>query len=101
MSDEDLMIHILNNLPQEYGLQVQKIEGNINQDDKLLELEQVQSTLSLKFERLNVYNKDNTDDEEIEKTSVTSKFKGCCNNCGKYGHKKQDCRINGSNNNSN
>ena len=73
------------------------MEGNINQDDKLLELEQVQSTLSLKFERLNVYNKDNTDDEEIEKTSVTSKFKGCCNNYGKYGHNKKYFRGNGNN----
>ena len=63
MSDEDLTIHILNNLPSEYELQVEQMEGKINQDDNLLTLEQVRSTLSLKFERLNVSNEDDTDDE--------------------------------------
>ena len=33
MSDEDLMIHILNHLPSEYELQVEQMEGKINQDD--------------------------------------------------------------------
>ena len=88
MSYEDTMIHILNNLPSEYELQVEKMEGKINQDDNPLMLEQVCSTLSLKFERLNVYNEDDTDNEEIEKALVTSQFRGRCNSCGKYGHKK-------------
>ena len=63
MSDEDIMIHILNNLPLEYEWQVEQMEGNINQDDKPLTLDQVCSALSLKFERLNVSNEDDTDDE--------------------------------------
>ena len=63
MSDEYLIIHILNHLPSEYELQVEKTEGNINQDDNLLTLEKVRSTLILKFERLNVYNEDNIYDE--------------------------------------
>ena len=57
MSDKYLMIHILNNLP------VEQMEGKINQDNKPLTLEQVRSTLSLKFERLNVSNEDDTYDE--------------------------------------
>ena len=101
MSDEDLMIHIINNLPSEYGLQVEQTEGNINQDDNPLILEQVRSTLSLNFERVHVSNEDDTDNEEIEKNLVTSQFKGRCNNCGKYGLKKKYCKINGNNNNSN
>ena len=32
------------------------MEGKINQDDNPLTLEQVRSTLRIKFERLNVYN---------------------------------------------
>ena len=39
------------------------MEGNINQDDNPLTLEQICSTLSLKFERINVSNEDDTDDE--------------------------------------
>ena len=41
MADEDLMIHIINNLPSEYELQVEQMEGKMNQDDKPLTLEQV------------------------------------------------------------
>ena len=70
------------------------MEGKINQDDNPLMLEQVCSMLSLKFERLNIFIEDDTDDEEIEKDLVTSQFRGRCNNCGKYGHKKQDLRSN-------
>ena len=101
MSDEYLIIHILNNLPSEYELKVEQMEGRINQYDNLLTLDKVCSMLSLKFEKLNVSNEDDIDDEEIEKGLVTSQFKGRCNNCGKYGHKKQDCIRNGNNNNRN
>ena len=39
------------------------MEGKINQDDNLITLEQVRSTLSLKFEILNLSNEDDTEDE--------------------------------------
>ena len=77
------------------------MEGNINQDDNPLMLEHVCSTFSLKFERLNVSNEYDTDDKEIDKALVTSQFKGRCNNCGNFGHKKQYCIINGNNDKSN
>ena len=77
------------------------MEGNINQDDNPLTSEQVRSTTSLRFERINVYNEGNTDDKEIEKALVKSQFKGCWNNCGTYGHKKIDFIINGNNDKSN
>ena len=64
MSAEDLMIHILNNLPSEYELQVEQTEGNINQYDNPLTLEQVCSRLSLNFERLNVSNEYDTGDKK-------------------------------------
>ena len=73
------------------------MEGNINQDDNPLTLEKVSSTSRLKFDILNVSNENDTDDKEIEKALVTSQFKGRCNKCGKYGHKKQDCGGNGNN----
>ena len=60
MSDEDLMIHILNNLALEYELQVEQMEGKMNKYDNLLTLEKVRLMLSLKFERLNVSNEDDT-----------------------------------------
>ena len=91
------MIHTINNLPLEYELQVKQTEGNINQDDNPLTLEQVCSTTRLKFERLNVYNEDDTYEKEINKDLVKIQLKGICNYCGKYGHKKQDCRGNGKN----
>ena len=63
MSDEDLMIHILNNLPSEYELQAEQMEGNINRDDNPLTLEQVRSTLILRFEILNLSNEGDTDEK--------------------------------------
>ena len=57
------MIHKLNILPSEYALQVEQMEGRINQYDNLLTLEQVRPTFSLKFEKLNVSNEDDTDDK--------------------------------------
>ena len=56
MADEDLMMHVLNNLPLEYELQVKHIEGNNNKDYNPLTLEQVCSTLSLRFEIIIVSN---------------------------------------------
>ena len=38
MSDEDLMIHMLNILTSEYEVQVQQIKGKINQDNNPLAL---------------------------------------------------------------
>ena len=73
------------------------MEGKINQDDNLLTLQPVCSTLILKFERLNVSNEDDTYDEEIKKALLTSQFKGRCNNYGKYGHNKKYFRGNGNN----
>ena len=90
MSDEYLMIHILNNLPLEYELQVEQMKVNSNQDINLVTLKQVCSTWSLQFEIINVYNEGDTYDEELEKALVTRQFKGRCNNCENFGHKKQD-----------
>ena len=73
------------------------MEGKINQYDNPLTLEQVCSTLILKFERLNLSNEDDIYDKEIDKALVTIQFKVRCNNCVKYGHKKQDFRGNGNN----
>ena len=60
--NEYLMIHKINILPSEYELQVEQMEGKVNQDNNPLTLEQVCSTLSLKFERLDVSNEGDTYD---------------------------------------
>ena len=65
MSDEYIMIHILNNLPSEYELQVEQMEGNINQDDNPLTLEHVYSTLILNIERLDVSNEDGVYEKKV------------------------------------
>ena len=65
ISDEYLMIHMINILPSEYEVQVQQIKGKINQDNNPLMLEQVRSTLRLKFEIIDVSNEDDAYDKEI------------------------------------
>ena len=88
----DLMIHVLNSLPEEYENQVEQLEDKL--DKNTLDLEQIRDKLNLKFERMN-QNEDDDDDEDAEdKALIMSQFKGRCHQCGKYGHKKANCNEN-------
>jgi len=85
--DEDLIIHILNNLPKEYLSVVKQLEEGI----ETLTLEKVRDRLRMKFQRL----KQESEEPGTEETALIAqpkgKFKGRCGNCGKFGHKRADC----------
>ena len=106
--DERLFImHILNNLTEEYDYTIQLLEKRNSADTEekeRLTLEELRADLSLKFERMNKNNNDNIDDDEKDAAfNAYGKFKGKCTKCGKIGHKSFQCRSSGnsSNNNSN
>ena len=87
--EEDLIIHITNNLPIEYESLVEKLIPQIGKID----LEDMKDEVRSKFQRISRY------DEPIEeeralygKGSRGKPFKGKCYNCGKIGHRAPDCK---------
>jgi hypothetical protein len=88
ISENQFMIHVLNNLPTEYDLQLALLEKRIEDKDKPLTAEEIRAELSLRLERLNVKSTKDEENEELEENALFSgRFKGKCRNCGRIGHK--------------
>jgi hypothetical protein len=57
--EKEFMIHVLNNLPTDYYLQIALLEKRIGDKVKQITVEEMRAELSLNFERLNMtYKKD-------------------------------------------
>ena len=98
ISDNQFMIHILNNLTSEYELQVAMMERRVGDVEKPLTIEEIRGELSLRFERLNLRSSNNREGEDLEENAFFSgQFKGKCRNCGQVGHKSFQCKNKGSN----
>jgi len=91
ISDTDLMIHILNNLPPEYETLVEKLELEI-EGDKPLTLEELRDQLRNKYRRLNKGLTKKEEGETALATGFSKQFKGRCRSCGMFGHKAVDCK---------
>ncbi len=110
MTDVDLIIHILSNLPEEYEVAVSKLEEKLKDTNTPLALEDVRTELSSRHERIMKHHDDSNDEkallsglglEDIDEKALAAfikQFKGTCNKCGKYGHKSADCKSNSSSN---
>jgi hypothetical protein len=96
------MIHVLNDLPMEYDIQLALLEKRIVDKDKPLTVEEMREESSLIFERLNMKSTKNKEDEELEEhTLFSSQFKGKCRNRGQIGHKLFQCKNCSSHNGKN
>jgi gag-polypeptide of LTR copia-type len=85
ISEMDLIIHIIHNLPSEYETNIEFIENELEMDTG--SLDRVRERLRSKFERICKTFKEN------EKALVSfQKYKGNCTYCGIYGHKGSECR---------
>ena len=95
ISDEDLILQVLEGLPKDYDMIVTLLNARYKVDD--LDVSTLREELMMHHERLNRYKKNNKRkddgdfDENHEETALTAAFKGCCRGCGEYGHKKSDC----------
>ena len=100
IDNEALILHILNNLPSDYNNGVENLEERVDSVINPLGLEDVRQKLSEKYEKMRLRKrfKDDSNDED-EQALFATKFKGCCNKCGKFGHKAKDCRFNTENDN--
>lgn len=89
MSEVDLIIHILSNLPEEYEVAVSELEEKLKNTSTPLSIETVREKLNSRYERMTK----NAEAKEEEKALAAFKkqYKGRCSKCGEYGHKSADC----------
>jgi hypothetical protein len=92
ITDEDMMIHILNNLPKEYENLVEVAEQKLDDKSDPLDLEGLKTLLRRKYQRIKRLDSENDKEEEALLTRGT--YKGRCHKCGQWGHKRADCKSN-------
>ena len=87
LDEEDLMLHILNNMPSKYGNVVQTSEEDLT--DGELTMSKLTKRIRNRYCQLK---KENDDDQE-EQVALYAKKGGRpkCNHCGKIGHMSKDC----------
>ena len=96
MSDLDFLIHVLNNLPDEYDVVLDGMEERLmlkDSDPKKLTIGDMRDKLNNRFERLKERSKEKNghDDATHYEAAFYTTFKGNCSKCGKQGHKGTDC----------
>ena len=86
MEDDDVILHILNNLPREYETVVELCEEDLSRGN--INLATVKERIRARYSRLQ---KANDNPDEAVALMMKSQFKKSCNVCGKFGHKGSDC----------
>jgi hypothetical protein len=74
LTENQFMIHILNNLTSDYDLQFALMERRVADADKPLIVEEVRGELNLRFERLKIKTSRNEEGEALEEKALFSQW---------------------------
>jgi gag-polypeptide of LTR copia-type len=88
VSEMDLIIHIMHNLPAEYETTIEFIENEL--ESNTTTLERVKERLQTKLERLSKFF--GAKEQALLNRDSFQTYKGLCSFCVIYGHKGSDCR---------
>jgi gag-polypeptide of LTR copia-type len=85
ISDEDAILHILNNITKEYATTIEICEEDLTGSQLTLQL--LKDRVRAKFRRIQKEQMESSESIAI----MARSFKGMCNVCGIIGHKGADC----------
>lgn len=91
MDDEDMMIHIINNLSRDYDDMIDSFELQMNVTHDTLTLQGLKEQLCSKFSRLGYRRSAPRQDWAMNTAGSTS----ACQKCGKQGYFHRECKATG------
>jgi len=94
ISDEDFIVHVLNNLLANYKVQISKLEKWFSSTTNPLTIQDMWNELNLKYTRLKQQSK--AQKEVDQALAAFWQYKSKCTNCGKFGHKSAECQSKNS-----
>ena len=100
MTEVDLIIHILSNLPEEYEVAVAELERDMPSQVNPIKMEDVRRVLDSRFERLSK-KVDSLEEDKAFMSWAKKQYTHICGKCGEYGHSSSNCTKNSTNNNNN
>lgn len=115
ISDDDFILHVISNLPEEYDNVIERLEDDID----TLDIEELRDKLNVKYEKIMLRKhirksakisdgeetalimSSNRQDEKgimtsmgfISDQALAVAFKKRCPRCGNWGHKREDCKT--------
>jgi len=93
ISDNQFILHILNNMTDDYELQLAMMEKRIADGSNPLTIDEIRDDLNLRYERLTEkHNNESENNYNQDVAFFSGQFKGKCRNCGLIGHKAKDCK---------
>ena len=92
ITDEDFMFHVLNNLPKEYDMILDRLENHLTSSrGDTWTIEVICKKLSYQYEKIK--NKNEEKRQKNASGAYNKQYQRRCHKCGKYSHKPNDQNV--------